>query len=223
MTNIYIVRHGQDQDNTNGILNGHRDTPLTEIGISQAEQLAKKIKKSGIVFDKIYSSPLQRAYQTAEIVATYIHMKKPEIVDILIERDFWMMSGKNIKDIEKLCSPDIIKTDTIMYFLSPEWAETFPQLIKRANQALEYIQKQRIKGNILLVTHGDFGKMLYTAYYNLDWKLIQKSPHGLFFEIIYISNFYFLTPFFFLSESVRKTFLNLMFLGVISTYSSVLI
>ncbi|HMS91144.1 MAG TPA: histidine phosphatase family protein [Candidatus Absconditabacterales bacterium] len=223
MTNIYIVRHGQDQDNTNGILNGHRDTPLTEIGISQAEQLAKKIKKSGIVFDKIYSSPLQRAYQTAEIVATYIHMKKPEIVDILIERDFGMMSGKNIKDIEKLCSPDIIKTDTIMYFLSPEGAETFPQLIKRANQALEYIQKQRIKGNILLVTHGDFGKMLYTAYYNLDWKLIQKSPHGLFFEIIYISNFYFLTLFFFLSESVRKTFLNLMFLGVISTYSSVLI
>lgn len=187
MTNIYIVRHGQDQDNTNGILNGHRDTPLTEIGISQAEQLAKKIKESGIVFDKIYSSPLQRAYQTAEIVAKHIHMQEPEKLDILIERDFWIMSGKNIKDIEKLCSPDIIKTDTIMYFLSPEWAETFPQLIKRANQALEYIQKQRIKGNILLVTHGDFGKMLYTAYYNLDWKDVLMGFHFGNSEVLLLS------------------------------------
>lgn len=132
-------------------------------------------------------TPLQRAYQTAEIVATYIHMKKPEIVDILIERDFWMMSGKNIKDIEKLCSPDIIKTDTIMYFLSPEWAETFPQLIKRANQALEYIQKQRIKGNILLVTHGNFGKMLYTAYYNLDWKDVLMGFHFGNSEVLLLS------------------------------------
>ena len=30
---IYIVRHGQDQDNANGLLNGHRDTTLTEIGL----------------------------------------------------------------------------------------------------------------------------------------------------------------------------------------------
>lgn len=44
MLNIYIVRHGQDEDNQNGILNGHRDMPLTELGKTQAQQLAQKIK-----------------------------------------------------------------------------------------------------------------------------------------------------------------------------------
>ncbi|NBP56674.1 histidine phosphatase family protein [bacterium] len=34
MTKIYIIRHGQDQNNANGLLNGHRDTALTEIGYS---------------------------------------------------------------------------------------------------------------------------------------------------------------------------------------------
>lgn len=40
MTKIYITRHGQDRDNANNILNGHRDMPLTEIGMDQAGQLA---------------------------------------------------------------------------------------------------------------------------------------------------------------------------------------
>ena len=88
MTNIYIVRHGQNEDNANGILNGHRDMPLTEIGIGQAQQLAQMIRESGIHLDKIYSSPLQRAYQTAEIVAMAMQMEKPEKLDILIERNF---------------------------------------------------------------------------------------------------------------------------------------
>ena len=43
MLKIYLARHGQDQDNANGILNGQRDEPLTDIGINQAKQLAQKI------------------------------------------------------------------------------------------------------------------------------------------------------------------------------------
>lgn len=66
--NIYVVRHGQDEDNANGILNGHRDMPLTELGKEQAKQLAQKIKDTNIVFDKAYSSPLQRAYITGKTI-----------------------------------------------------------------------------------------------------------------------------------------------------------
>ena len=187
MTNIYIVRHGQDQDNTNGILNGHRDTPLTEIGIEQAIQLAKKIKESDIHFHKIYSSPLQRAFQTADIIANYIQVNTPEKLDILIERDFWIMSGKKIGDIEKRCAPDIIKTDTITYFLSPEWSETFPQLIERAKKALAYIENKHTNENILIATHGDFGKMLYTAYYDLDRKDVLVKFHFGNSEVLLLS------------------------------------
>lgn len=66
MLKIYLVRHGQNKDNAEGILNGHRDEPLTEIGVAQAYEIADKVKSTGIVFDRVYASPLQRAYKTAE-------------------------------------------------------------------------------------------------------------------------------------------------------------
>ncbi len=95
-------------------------------------------------------------------------MTKPSKLDLLIERDFGIMTGKPTKDIESWCSPDIIKTNTITYFLSPEGSETFPQLIVRAKKVLNFIKNKHKGQSILLVTHGDFGKMLYTAFYNLD-------------------------------------------------------
>jgi len=177
MLNIYLARHGQDEDNARGILNGRRDTPLTKKGIEQAKELARRIKEKDIHFDKIYTSPLQRAYKTAEIIADALDCGKPEKLDDLIERDFGIMTGKSHAQIEKLCSPNILRTETVTYFLSPEGAETFPQLIKRAKRLLEYLKKKHKDGNILLVTHGDFGKMLYCAYYNLDWKEVLKMFH----------------------------------------------
>jgi len=50
-------------------------------------------------------------------------------------------------------------------------------LIIRAKKALKYIQEQEDKGNILVVTHGDFGKMLYAAYYDLEWRDVVTGFH----------------------------------------------
>ena len=177
MLSIYIARHGQNEDNVNGILNGHRDLPLTELGIEQAHQLADGIKEAGITFDAIYTSPLSRASKTAHIVAETIGAPEPEVLDDLIERDFGVMSGKSIADIEKLCAPDIIKTDTITYFLAPDGGETFPQLLARANRALKELQARHSDGSILAVCHGDLGKMLYAAYYGLDWQEVLTKFH----------------------------------------------
>lgn len=170
MTKIYLARHGQDEDNSHGILNGQRDTNLTDIGLEQAKSLASFIKESDLNIDKVYSSPLKRAYVTAEVVADTLNLNKPEKLDLLIERDFGVMTGKNIVDIERLCSPDIVKSNPITYFLSPENAETFPDLITRARELLAWLKESNHNGNILLVSHGDIGKMIYTAFYNLDWK-----------------------------------------------------
>lgn len=177
MLNIYIARHGQNEDNAEGILNGHRDLPLTEIGIKQAHELADGIQKEGLSFDVVYSSPLSRAHKTAEIVCDTLKMSKPSIFSSLIERDFGVMTGKQVSDIEKLCTPDIVKTDKITYFLSPEGAETFPDLLERAEHVLKEIRAKHSDGSILLVTHGDFGKMLYTSFYKLDWMDILTKFH----------------------------------------------
>lgn len=177
MLNIYIARHGQNEDNANGILNGHRDLPLTELGRSQARELAQGIKEKGLTFDAVLSSPLCRAYGTGEIVTEILGLPKPEILPDLIERDFGIMTGKPIADIELLCAPDIIKTNTITYFLSPEGAETFPDLLARGKRVIAEVQEKYQDGTVLLVCHGDIGKFIYAAYYDLDWMWVLTKFH----------------------------------------------
>jgi broad specificity phosphatase PhoE len=177
MLRIYLARHGQNVDNKNGILNGHRDEPLTEKGIEQAHEIADKTQESGFTFDSIYSSPLQRAFETARIVSETIGAPYPQKEDLLIERDFGIMTGKKISDIEAMCAPDIIKTDTITYFLNPEGAETFPELMMRARKLLDKVHAEQQTGNILFVCHGDIGKMIYAEYYGLDWWTVLTQFH----------------------------------------------
>jgi probable phosphoglycerate mutase len=170
MVKIYLARHGQNIDNANGILNGHRDEPLTELGLKQASGLAHAIKDRNLGIGKVFSSPLSRAYQTAEVVANILNLDKPEKLELLIERDFGVMTGHPTRDIEPLCSPNIIKTNTVTYFLSPEGAETFSELIERGSKLLSLIEAKEYKENILLVCHGDIGKMIYASFYNLPWE-----------------------------------------------------
>lgn len=167
MLKIYLARHGQDEDNAEGILNGRRDRSLTNMGIKQAHIIANKIKEAGIKFDTIYSSPLKRTMQIANIIADKVDI--PNVIQLkgLIERDFGIMTGKPVKDIEKLCYPNIIKTEKIIYFLNPKNAETFPDLIIRSKNIIDFIKEKHKDGSILLVTHGDIGMMIYAVYYNL--------------------------------------------------------
>jgi probable phosphoglycerate mutase len=177
MRTVYISRHGQDEDNAQGILNGRRDKPLTYIGKQQAELVGEKIRKAGLHFDAIYTSPLLRTRQTAQIITDECGGPTPHVLENLIERDFGTMTGKLQADITTLCAPNIITTNTIVYFLSPEGAETFPSLIVRAHTLLQEINSKHASGSVLLVTHGDFGKMIYAAYYNLPWEDVLTQFH----------------------------------------------
>lgn len=177
MPKIYLARHGQDEDNVKGILNGHRDMPLTAIGLQQSEILATNIFESKLNITKVYSSPLQRAYKTAEVVADKIKLSRPEKLDLLIERDFGVMTGKPVTEIELRCAPDILKCNPITYFLNPEGAETFPQLIVRAKQLLHFIERNSENETVLLVSHGDIGKMIYAAFYRIQWQIILEEFH----------------------------------------------
>ena len=170
MLKIYVARHGQNEDNANGILNGHRDMPLTPIGVRQGYELADGIKKAGITFDVVYTSPLVRAKRTAEIVCETLGLDGPQVLPELIERDFGVMTGQPAARIEELCAPDIVKAEKVTYFLCPEGAETFPMLIDRARRVLADIRDAHADESVLLSTHGDFGKMLYAAFYRVAWQ-----------------------------------------------------
>lgn len=177
MTKIYIARHGQNEDNANGILNGHRDLPLTELGRQQARELGEGIKQAGLQFDVVYSSPLSRAYETAVIAAEIAELPEPIQYGKLIERDFGVMTGELTSRIEELCAPDIIKTDTITYFLSPKGAETFVDLVVRGREVLDELRMRHRNEKVLLVCHGDIGKMIYAAATGKDWRDVLKDFH----------------------------------------------
>jgi len=175
---IYIARHGQNVDNQSGILNGRRDLPLTDIGRLRAKQLGQGISEAGIKIDKIYSSPLIRALETAKIVSTIVGLsEKPEIIYELIERDFGEMTGVHQSEINKRCAPDIIETDTVTYFLNPEGAETFPDLVARGKEALDKVRSEQDNGTALLVCHGDLGKMIYAGVTGKNWKDVLGEFH----------------------------------------------
>ena len=63
---IYIMRHGETKWNKRSKLQGQVDIPLAPKGIEQAQMTAEGMKE--IPFDHIFSSPLKRAYKTAQIV-----------------------------------------------------------------------------------------------------------------------------------------------------------
>lgn len=177
MSKIYLARHGQNLDNVNGVLNGHRDLPLTDIGREQARMVAQKIKAANLRFDHVFTSPLRRASQTATIITGATGAPTPVEMRLLIERDFGVMTGLKQSQIEELCAPDVIKTEAVTYFLNPENAETFPDLLLRAHQILKVLGDQYADKNVLLVTHGDIGKMIYAAYYQLDWSDVLRLFH----------------------------------------------
>lgn len=203
---IYLARHGQDEDNAAGILNGHRDMPLTEIGVGQARTVAGKVSAAGLKFDAVYASPLQRAFRTAEIICDGLRSgdavvasagtptsgdagPSPIRLDDLIERDFGTLTGTPTSEIARRCGKDVLRTDTITYFLSPSGAETFPDLLDRARRFLARVRDDLRPGGgtVLLVTHGDFGKMLYASYYGLGWEDVLRKFHFGNSEILLLS------------------------------------
>lgn len=174
---IYLARHGQNEDNVEGILNGHRDRPLTDLGRNQARESGQNVLEHKLSFDVVLTSPLIRARETADIIASVANLPTPKVHPLLIERDFGIMTGKLAKDIEQLCAPNIIKTDTITYFVNPEGAEDFEMLLARARTLLSEVAELFRDKNVLMVTHGDIGKMIYAAYYKLPWEHVLTQFH----------------------------------------------
>ena len=90
---LYFARHGQSEANVLRVISNRGGVhPLTELGRQQAAELAQSV--TSIPITKIYSSPLLRARQTAEIVAAALHVPF-EIVDALREPDCGIAEGRS--------------------------------------------------------------------------------------------------------------------------------
>lgn len=95
MKRLYFIRHGQSVLNLEETYAGQLDTPLTDYGREQAKIAGMETALIGI--DIIISSPLSRAYETAQIVAREIGYPEHDIItyDLLKERSLGSLQGKS--------------------------------------------------------------------------------------------------------------------------------
>lgn len=167
---IFLLRHGEDEDNRDKVFNGQRNTLLTPRGIIQVTNLAHRIKKEKVEFVAVYSSPLTRALDTATIISDIAGQPTPQIFDELIERNVGTLTGMKVIDAEKSYMGDIFTLGDKPYFLNPEGGETFADLRNRAEEMLRTLKSLHPEGNILLVSHRMLLTMVYGVFHNLSWQ-----------------------------------------------------
>ena len=151
---IYFVRHGQTIWNVEKRFQGLSDSPLTELGITQAKLLGEKLKD--IKFDKFYSTSLKRAYDTANYIKGN-RKQKVEIFDDFVEISMGNMEGIKQEDFKKLY-PEQVKNfffNQLEYDPSSFGGESFLEVRERVIRGLnKFIELNKNYERVLAVSHG---------------------------------------------------------------------
>ena len=143
-----FLRHGESLGNAQARWQGQSDYPLTERGRAQAHALAERWKSEHMKFDLVLASPLGRAKETAEIIASTLNVKM-DLDPIWLERAIGEMEGLTADEVrQKPRPPYTTPYDSIGGNGEGDWA-----LYLRAGQALHKLLK-RSAGNYLIVSHG---------------------------------------------------------------------
>ena len=160
---LYFIRHGQSQANLDGVLAGQRlPAPLTPLGIRQAKEAGESILSQGILIDQIITSPIDRAKDTAEIIAHIINIDTNDIhTDPRIaEYDMGELTGKTsegLTPLERISAPQ---------------AEDPREFRDRVIAAIEDASK--LPGNTLIVSHAGVGRMIEATRQQLDAKRLYE-------------------------------------------------
>lgn len=152
---IYIVRHGQTAWNASKKIQGRVDIELNEEGIRQAQEAREQLQN--IKLDMIYSSPLMRAKQTAQIINEKHNLSIIEEPRI-IERGFGDLEGTHISEMnfEDFWNP--LKSENYPTCERPDW------FFERVQSLIKELVEQHADKEILLVCHGGVSLPVYTFF-----------------------------------------------------------
>jgi broad specificity phosphatase PhoE len=159
MLKIYLLRHGQTPYNAdNNRYCGRTDLPLTEKGISQAEEVRRQME--GIELAAVYSSPLQRAYTTACLASGREATKD----DRLIEADFGAWEAKTKEEFlaENPSLWNNWMSDPATHRAGGT-GETGAAIVARVDDFFRSLQQKHAEGNIMVVAHNGVNR-LYLAH-----------------------------------------------------------
>jgi probable phosphoglycerate mutase len=149
VTTILLARHGETDWNRQGRFQGHADPPLNETGRAQAAELAAELEGVGLA--AVYSSPLGRALETAQLVAAE-HGLEPVAVDALREVDVGSWEGLTRAEVEARFPEQLARW--LDYDQGWEDGESYEEMGRRVVAALLELAAAHEGERILGVTHG---------------------------------------------------------------------
>jgi len=149
VTTILLARHGETDWNREGRFQGHADPPLNRTGRAQAVDLSAALMAEQLA--AVYSSPLRRALETAEVLATS-HGLEPVPVDDLREVDVGSWSGLTRAEVEERFPAQFARW--LDYGQGWEDGETYEEMGRRAVDALLLLAAAHDGERVLAVTHG---------------------------------------------------------------------
>jgi len=166
---LFLIRHGQVKWKKIGFLS-YTDLELTKKGIKQGKKIAQRLKKEKI--DKIYSSPLKRCQQTAQIIGKYLGLKI-YIAPQLREVNFGIFEGLSLKEAEKKYPEIFQERQKDKWNFKIPSGESYKQAAERVLKFLKKLPNKTNK-NIALVTHVTIIKILLKLFSNLSMKEIDQ-------------------------------------------------
>lgn len=148
MTEIYLARHGETQENVARILQGHLPGRLTERGREQAAELRDELVQMNIRFDALLVSDLQRTIDTAQTVNAALGLPLT-LCKLLRERDWGSLTGCHVRRA---------KAENI-----PADAESVEEMFTRAHRFLSFVTQSYPDKTVLCIGHGLFCRCIMAA------------------------------------------------------------
>lgn len=172
MKRLYLLRHGQTEFNVKKLVQGRCDSPLTDLGRQQAEMAAAWLKAHNVIPDKVASSPLGRAMDTASLVATELLGQNAAVepCEGIIERCYGTFEeGPH----------DALPTDVWDpgEDLVPFGGEGSRALQERMVATLTNLMSTEDTKTLLAVSHGSASRQFIKAAAPADFKLPTKLPN----------------------------------------------
>ena len=161
MTTIFLVRHGETIDNARQIMQGQTQGELNEKGREQARQVAERLSVEPV--DAVVASDLNRAIQTAEIIAAP-HGLPVRTTKLLRERDWGSFTGRFIPDLRGETWPDDIESEAA--------------LLERARSFLIYITTTYPDKRVVAVGHGIVNKAIIAVYAQCPMREVQRMMNA---------------------------------------------
>lgn len=165
MANILLIRHGETDWNREKRLQGYIDIALNQIGVEQAQLIAKVLSRENI--EVAYASDLSRAFDTAVEIAKH-HQLEVHKEPGLRERCYGEIQGMTYAEIEVTHPENYHAWYTRNAEFSPKGGESLRFFYERVTSTITQIAKRHLGKTILIVAHGGVLDCMYRVATKID-------------------------------------------------------